>query len=89
MKVSNMSIEEAIDASMMFNPVKIYYNRKIVWDDDLSEDKGWVKFDAAVKSFKSNCKNYDNIVITDVKIKIVHFHHSIVYLKGKVKNKER
>ena len=88
MKVSNMSIEEAIDASMMFNPVKIYYNRKIVWDDDLSEDKGWVKFDAAVKSFKSNCKNYDNIVITDVKIKIVHFHHSIVYLKGKVKNKE-
>lgn len=88
MKVSNISIEEAIDAAMLFNLVKIYYNRKIIWDDDLSEDKGWVKFDDAIKSFKSSCKDYDKIVITDVKIKIVHFHHSIVYLKGKIKNKE-
>lgn len=88
MKVSNISIEEAIDAAMLFNPVKIYYNRKIVWDDDLSEDKGWVKFESALKSFKSSCKDYDKIVITDVKIKIVYFHHSIVYLKGKIKNKE-
>lgn len=88
MKISNMTIEEAIDAAMLFNPIKIYYNRKIVWDDDLSEDKGWVNFDSAVKSFKSRCKDYDKIVVTNVKIKIVHFHHSIVYLKGKIKNKE-
>lgn len=85
MKVSNISIEEAIDSAMLFSPVKIYYNRKVVWDDDLSEDKGWVKFDNAIKSFKNSCKDYDKIVITDVKIKIVYFHHSIVYLKGKIK----
>ena len=39
-KSSVITLIEAIHSAMLFSPIKIYYNRKLIWDDTLSIDGG-------------------------------------------------
>ncbi len=38
----------------------------------------------ALDAFRSAHKDYDQIVIVEIKIEIVEYHHSVIYLKGKI-----
>lgn len=88
-KLSTIGFDEAIHPVMLFSPVKIYYNKKCIWDDTLSIDEGWVSLKEALDNFRNAHKDYERIIVTNIKIKIVEWHHSIIYLKGKVdKRKE-
>lgn len=88
-KLSKITPIEAIHSIMRFCPVKIYYNKQCIWDDMLSCDEGWLPLQQALDNFRNTHKNYDRIIITNVKIEVVEWHHSIIYLKGKVdKRKE-
>ena len=84
-KLSTIGFDEAIHSAMLFSPVKIYYNKKCIWDDTLSIDEGWVALKDALDSFRNTHKDYERIIVTNVKIKIVEWHHSVIYLKGKRK----
>lgn len=86
---SNIAFDEAVQASMQYCPIKLYYNGKCIWNDDLGWEEGWMPLKTALYNFRSTHKNYDQIRITDIKIKIVEWHHSVIYFKGKtIKRKE-
>lgn len=87
-KESVIGLIEAIHSAMLFSPVKIYYNKKCIWDDMLSIDEGWLPLKEALDNFCNTHEDYEQIVITNVKIKIVEWHHSVIYLKGKVKKRK-
>ena len=80
-KRSEISLDEALRKILVFNPIKIYYNRKLIWDDTLDVEN-WVPLDESINILKKLCLHYNKIIITDIKIKIVEFHHSVIYLKG-------
>lgn len=80
---SSITFDEAIRVSMHHCPIKIYYNRKCIWDDMLSIDEGWLSLERALDNFRNANKDYERILITDIKVKVVQWHHSIIYLKGK------
>jgi hypothetical protein len=84
-KQSVVGIIEAIHSVMLFSPVKIYYNRKCIWDDTLAIDNGWVPIKDAMDRFRDSHKDWEQIVVTNVKVKVVEWHHGVVYLRGKVK----
>lgn len=88
-KLSTITFDEAVHYIMHFCPLKIYYNRKCIWDDTLSWVDGWLPLKEALDNFRNTHEDYERIVITDLKVKIVDWHHSVVYLKGKIdKRKE-
>ena len=82
-KQSVITLIEAIHSAMQFNPVKIYYNRKCIWDDTLNIDDGWMPLKDALDLFRDTHKDYEQIIATSVKIKVVEWHHSVIYIKGK------
>lgn len=84
-KSSVITLIEAIHSAMLFSPIKIYYNRELIWDDTLSIDGGWMPLKTALDNFRSTHKDIDSIVVTNAKIKIVDWHHSVIHLKGKRK----
>lgn len=57
-----------------FNPIVIYIDDKLVWDDKKSIDDGWISYEKALE-------NYGDIwhkTVRRVDIKVTEFHHSIV-----------
>lgn len=87
-KESVIGLIEAIHSAMLFSPVKIYYNKKCIWDDMLSLDEGWIPMKDAMDHFCDAHKDWKQIIVTAVKIDIVEWHHSVIYLKGKVKKRK-
>ena len=55
-----------------FAPCQIYINKVLVWDDDDEEINS--------KELFNHIISLDNIVYS-IKVDIVHFHHSIIYLE--------
>lgn len=81
--ISSITLEEAIRASLPHSPIKIYYNDECIWDDNLSFNEGWLPLDNALDRFRKTHEDYNQIVITDIEIEVVEWHHSIIRLKGK------
>ena len=57
-----------------FNPITIYIDDKLVWDDKKSIEEGWISYEKALE-------NYGDIwhkTVRRVDIKVTEFHHSIV-----------
>jgi hypothetical protein len=74
-RCSEITLPQAIDYCSDFCPFRIYYNKELLWDDE---------HDWPFEFIRNSIKDFDSIVITDIKIKIDHFHHSIIYFKGRV-----
>jgi hypothetical protein len=85
---SNITFEEALRTSITYCPIKFYYNKECIWDDTLSFNNGWLPLESALDKFRKTHENYDQIVITNIEIEVVEWHHSIIYLKGKIDKKK-
>ena len=81
-KYTEISFMDAISMTDKFCPIKIYYNGKLVWDDDASMG-AYISLESAIDNFKTKHPEWQQIMIHTIKIDIVSFHHSIIYLKGK------
>lgn len=88
-KLSAITFDEAVRYIMHFCPLKIYYNRKCIWDDTLGFYDGWLSLKDALDNFCNTYEDYERIVITDLKVEIVDWYHSVVYLKGKRKERNK
>lgn len=71
-------------ASHNFGAIKVYYNNKLIWDDGLSWNEGWIPLKEAIEQFKQKYPMWEHIRVNSIKINVVDWHHSIVRLKGKV-----
>ncbi|MEE1303251.1 MAG: hypothetical protein UHD64_10750 [Bacteroidales bacterium] len=82
-KNTEISLMDAISMIDNFCPIKIYYNGKVLWDDDGSMGV-YMPLEAALENYKIKHPNWSQILIHSIKIDIDHFHHGIIRLKGRV-----
>jgi hypothetical protein len=82
-KMSDLDIVEAWSTILMnHNPIQIYWNDDIIWDDNV--DLGdWISLPLAFKKWKEYNPNYKKYMVENINIEIVEFHHSIVRMYGK------
>lgn len=57
-----------------FNPITIYIDDKLVWDDKKSIEEGWISYEKALENYG----DIWNKTVRRVDIKVVEFHHSLV-----------
>lgn len=74
MNSTTIKLKEALNNVLLWRPIKIYIDDKIVFDDDLELGNRWIPYDMAIRDLDLN------ILIVKVEIKITQFHHSIVKL---------
>lgn len=81
MKQSEITLIEAVSMLNAFSPVKISLNGIVLYNDydgdDDGEEKPWQE---VLMGRLWQSKDY---IITDINIKIVHFHHSIISMRGR------
>lgn len=90
-KQSEIQLCEAIKILNSFNPIKVVYNKKVLYNDydskriiEVLPDGGEVYGEEAPPEFIIP-KRYPelwNKLVYSIKIDIVQHHHSIVYIKG-------
>lgn len=90
-KQSEIEFREAIKMLSSFNPIKIVYNRKKLYNDYDSK-KVIEVFDDGSKAYGEKYppeivleKDYSHLLnkkVYSIKIDIVEHHHSIIYIKG-------
>lgn len=69
-KNSELTIGQTLRNLWMFNPVAVYINKTLVWDDNNNDP---------IQTFYWLLELED--IVTFVKLDIVDFHHSIIYLQ--------
>lgn len=67
-----IKLEEALNNILLWRPIKIYLDNKIIFDDDLELGNGWIPYDMAIRDLNLNT------LIAKVEIEITQFHHSII-----------
>lgn len=83
-KYTEISLMDAISMVDNFCPIKIYYNGRVLWDDNVDIGEDWMSLETALENFKIKHPNWGQILIHSIKIDIDHFHHGIIRLKGRV-----
>ena len=71
---SEFVLGDVLNKVQYFQPIAIYIDDKLIWDDNRFVGDGWIPYDQALK-------NYGDIWSTPVRrvdIKVVEFHHSII-----------
>lgn len=88
-KNSQLSITDVLELIKGFGPIKIVYNNVVLYNDydSTEESKDGIigetePYQTAIEKRLYPMLKDNNIIISSVEIKIVHFHHSIVYLTG-------
>lgn len=78
MKQSEITLIEAISMLNAFSPIKISLNGIVLYNDyDDDEEK---PYQEVIMDRLWQSKDY---IITDINVKIVHFHHSIISMHGR------
>lgn len=83
---SEITLDDALEKIHTWAPVLIYYNDEVIWDDIYTTfGVDWIPYHDAIAKFKEQDLDWHKIRITDIKIEVVHFHHSIIrFIGGKV-----
>ncbi len=65
--------------SDLFCPIGIYVDDKLFWEspDDIAD---FISIETCIENFERDFKNYNEIYVKDLSVKIVQFHHSIIYI---------
>ena len=96
-KVSEITLREAIEKVNGFAPVKIIFNGVILYNDYDSEvvvevledgEKVYGEVLPPLGVIPNRLWQFDKYVVTSIKIDIVEFHHSIVTMNGEYCNIE-
>jgi hypothetical protein len=75
---SEITLMESISMLGAFSPVKVMFNGIVLYDDYDGDETGPLQEVLPKRLWQA--KNY---VVTDINIKIVEFHHSVVSIKGR------
>lgn len=80
MNNSTITLEEVLFDSHIFSEFgccKLIINNEVAWDDDVDFEHYVVFTNALVKCIEK----YPDYVVTDINIKIIDFHHSIISIE--------
>ena len=71
---SEFVLGDVLEELQYFNPIAIYIDEKLIWDDNKTLEEGWVPYSIALDE-------YGEIWYKDVRrvdVKVVECHHSIL-----------
>lgn len=93
MEVSEITIRQAIEKLDTFCPIKIIFNGIVLYndyDEDMIEieDGVWGENKLPIDVIPDRLWQFDKYIVTDINIKIVQHHHSVVTMQGKYQGSE-
>ena len=71
---SEFILGDVLSKIQTFNPIIIYIDDKLVWDDCRSIEEGWISYDKALEKYGDVWHK----TVRRVDIKVTEFHHSLV-----------
>ena len=71
---SEFILGDVLSKVQTFNPIIIYIDDKLVWDDCRSIEEGWISYDRAIEQYGDIWQK----TVRRVDIKVTEFHHSLV-----------
>ena len=71
---SEFILGDVLNQLQYFQPIAIYIDDKLIWNDNKSIDEGWISYDSALEKYKKLW----SATVCRVDIKVVEFHHSIL-----------
>lgn len=91
MKISEVTLREAIEKLDVFCPIKIIFNGVVLYndyDDDMVEieDGVWGENRLPIDVIPDRIWQFDRYVVSSLNIEIVDYHHSIVTMQGEYRS---
>ena len=71
---SEFILGDVLEKLQIFNPIVIYVDDKLVWDDCKSKEEGWIPYDIAIEKLTNRWYK----TVRRVDIKVTEFHHTLI-----------
>jgi hypothetical protein len=71
---SEFILGDVLEKLQIFNPIVIYVDDKLVWDDCKSKEEGWIPYDIAIEKLTDRWYK----TVRRVDIKVTEFHHTLI-----------
>lgn len=71
---SKFILGDVFEKLQTFNPIVIYVDEKLVWDDCKSKEDGWIPYDLAIEKLTDRWYK----TVRRVDIKVTEFHHTLI-----------
>ena len=71
---SEFILGDVFEKLQTFNPIVIYVDDKLVWDDCKSKEEGWIPYDIAIEKLTDRWYK----TVRRVDIKVTEFHHTLI-----------
>ena len=87
MKVSDIKLYEVIDKVESFNPVKVTFNNRVIYNDYGSTTEVTPGIYGELLPFfmvaPDRIESFKNSIVKSIRVEIVDYHHSVVKIRGK------
>lgn len=70
---SEFILGDVLEKLTVFNPIVIYVDDKLIWDDCRTIEEGWISYDTAIEKLVDGRKT-----VRRVDIKVTEFHHTLI-----------
>ena len=74
---SELSLMSAIERIDNLLPIKIVFNDTVIYDDDERGEEL-----PPLYVIPNRIKEFEDYVVTDIHVRVVQFHHSIIHMTG-------
>lgn len=71
---SEFILGDVFEKLQIFNPIVIYVDDKLIWDDCKSKEEGWIPYDLAIEKLTDRWYK----TVRRVDIKVIEFHHTLL-----------
>ena len=71
---SEFILGDVFEKLQTFNPIVIYVDDKLIWDDRKSKEEGWIPYDLAIEKLTDRWYK----TVRRVDIKVTEFHHTLI-----------
>jgi hypothetical protein len=71
---SEFILGDVLNKLQYFQPIEIYIDDKLIWDDNRFVGQDWIPYDQAIKEYG----DIWSTTVRRVDIKVVHFHYSVI-----------
>lgn len=71
---SDFILGDVFEKLQTFNPIVIYVDDKLIWDDCKSKEEGWIPYSLAIEKLTDRWYK----TVRRVDIKVTEFHHTLI-----------
>ena len=65
---------DVLEKLRVFNPIVIYVDGELIWDDCKSKEDGWIPYDLAIEKLTDRWHK----TVRRVDIKVIELHHTLL-----------